>query len=878
MARFPFSKSRKKAPPQLVLAEPMSKAHKILGSTPMSIDSPKPWDDASSGFSGGTGASTVPSYISTEDGSSDHQVAIAPSDDDWANESDILPAILEANGLDSDTDKSFSDMTRSLRKTQSSSTIRSWYDKSKQPIAITQQTSALAMCKGVPSKVHHMLDLESPTDPRMIKKPPVLDFSNLRAASRLSRKGTSQLRTDGTLADDLDSGGRSPSMLHFLPSTGKGRRIQKRSTKDSLLSPTVAEERPRTAGSGQRRGSSTREIPSLYDHYEQMTLRQLMHSENAEKRNEEEEDLMVEEEDRPLQSQTSNQDSYQALGGSPEVFWMNDSVPTTPQTPFTTGLTPAAAQQRSNSVASKLTTGSRRSKSSNPVERPNLKETSMLMLSDSEDDPETTPSQKLQKSLTRDSISSQHTSTASLSPRTVSRSQSSRAPSQASEHRPIRNSKRASFASANTYITIPSNSRLSTDTAIRVPVDSRSSTPYTDSGPSCRASLMSNLSSPSVFQNSNNYIQEATAVIMVAGRRPSRVEYGEDDTPETTASPSASLPQISTTQPSLPPSLSQTAPEQLTPPLSPTSVDFYIQSARSSIDGTGSQNRYMAVTRQEEMLLSALRQKKKQHNKKKSVGMTEDRPRNLTQESLNETEEDEESAKGRPPETMFDFGFPAPPTARKPSHVDNAINTSASMSSLASTTTTDRISQDSLYGDHENVADTRVSSLAPAPSNQPPLKGILKRPSLQHQEPEQQDVLLFLDNLEPEPSPDMTDFSEFGYLGMPSLQSEHSDPLGSNSPLRYSTPSQIFASSSKPVSDGKRVDRSYRSPSAMASVPEDGELEHQEKDIPRPDSPISPDAFPAVPQIRTTLSSMARLSAVGPAPMINEPGWWGDDD
>jgi hypothetical protein len=66
----------------------------------------------------------------------------------------------------------------------------------------------------------------------------------------------------------------------------------------------------------------------------------------------------------------------------------------------------------------------------------------------------------------------------------------------------------------------------------------------------------------------------------------------------------------------------------------------------------------------------------------------------------------------------------------------------------------------------------------------------------------------------------------------------------------------------------------------MQGFDEDEEEIGEVKDIPRPDSPISPTSFPTVPEKRTTRVNMARLSAVGPGLLSNagELGWWGDDD
>lgn len=866
MGRFTFAKGRKKLPPQLVIAEPMSKAHKILGSTPISIDSPKSWDDASSGFSGATSNSTAPSYASTEDDYSDHHVAIAPSEDEWTNNSDMLPAILESGGLDSASDRGMSDITQSLRKTQSSSTIRSWYDKSNQSLPTSQQTAAPSMANGVPSKIHKMLDLDSnPIGPQKKKKPPVLDFSNLRSASRLSRKSShGQLRTDGPVSHDMESSLKSPSIMSLMTPTGKSRKIQKRNTKDPMpkdltLSPTFEAGQRSHTTSGRHRGSSMKEAPSLYDHYEQMTMRQMMQDAEIQEGEDGESGGI---------KKGADTEADEEPGVGQDMQWLLDVLPPTSPTAFMKGLTPAAARDRSNSTASKVTTNTKRSKK---LDRPDLQETSMLMLSsDSEEEDEPTPLPQSQTTSPK-----RRPSTDSVSSRTVSRTQSSRAPSQASDCRPMRQSKRTSFAPANTYITIPNSSRLSTDTAIQIGIDSRSSTPYTDAA-SCRTSLISEVSTASALHPSGSYIQEARAVTMLAGRRPSRVEFGEDNSPVASSS-STGLPPIGRRAPTL----GQTQPEELTPPLSPTSVDFYIRSARSSIDGPGSQNRYMAVTRQEEMLLSALRHKK-QHSEDQSVQLSQHPTQRNNIEAFAEdstAEEDEEEDETdsvleteSTADGLFDFGFPIPPTARKQTSFENAITASASMSSFASTATTDKLSQSSI-AETESILDSRQPSLTPAPA-QNPIKGILKKSALQREEPQQQEVILYLDD--DEPSPDLTDFSEFGYLAMSSFQSENPETAPhSSSPVSDTMLTQAY-SPPKSTSDGKRVDRTY--PSPMASVPEDGELECEDDDIPRPDSPISPDAFPAVPQIRTTLGSMARLSAVGSSPMMTEPGWWGDDD
>ncbi|OAA52367.1 hypothetical protein BBO_00208 [Beauveria brongniartii RCEF 3172] len=846
MARFTFVKGRKKSPPQLLIAEPLSKAHKILGSTPISIDSSKPWDDASSGFSGGTATS----YTSTEDDSSDVHVAIAPSEDEWTSDSDMLPAIFESSGLESDSDRGTNKMTRGLRETQSSSTIRLRYDI---------PPPAPVMSKGVPSKIHKMLDLENySNDPKLKKKPPMLDFSNLRNASRLSRKAShSQQRTDETVANDVGSFNRSPSTS--LTPNGKSQKIHKRDTKDEMPSPAVGESQHTHMMGGKHRGNLMKEAPSLYYHYEQMTLRQLRKKaetlEGEQQRNEE------------AMEEASTEDDEETEAGQ-NLPWLHDILPPTPQTAFMTGLTPAAFRDRSNSTASEVTASTKPSKT---IARPDLQETSMLMLSsDSEEDDGPVlvlHSQTNQKC---------HLPT-TVATRTTSNTQPSRAPSQASDYRPTHRSKKASFASANTYITFPNTRRLSTDTSVSRRSGSKSSTLFNDAT-SLRTSLMSNVSNMSTLRSSANYIQEARAVTMLAGRGPSRVECDLESSPDA-ATPLTNLPAAKKL-----PTPANTPPEELTPPLSPTSVDFFLRSARSSVDDSGSHNRYMAVTRQEEMLLSAWRNKQ-QHDKERpseapqqpaegcnTLGLT----RASTAEEVEVDETDSvSSAEISAVEAMIEFGFPAPPSTRKKPFFQNALAASASQSRRASTATTDQLSHSST-ADTDSIVDSIQPSLTPALTAETPLKGMMKS-SHRREESEQQEMTLYLDDTKS--NPDITDFSEFGYLTMPSLQSgRDKTSLHLSSSVSETMRIQSSSSHTMATSKTKQLDCVRSSPSAMVSVPEDGEPKYEYEDTPRPDSPVSPDIFPTVPQLRTTPTNLARLSAVGSSPMMNELGWWGDDD
>ncbi|TQV97482.1 hypothetical protein IF1G_03225 [Cordyceps javanica] len=618
MARFSFVKARKKESPQPNFAKPMSKAHKILGSTPISIDSLQPWDDVSSGFSGRI-SNTTPSYAYSEDDSSDYHVAIASSDYDSSNDSEIRLAALESSSLGSGSEDSMGDATHGPRKTQSTSTIRSWYDTSKESSPTSQQPQATSTVRGVPPKIHKMLDLESsPTAPKPKKKPPMLDFSNLRGSSRLSRKAPNgPTQSDSTIAKEFESP-TVESPLSLAAPIGKPRKTHKRSTKDGAPSSDLKETHSTTVERRHRTGS-TKEAPSLYDHYEQMTIRQLMH-----------EDQKLKEEqqnDHGTKQQGTNTDDNEEPWTAQDSPWLQDTLPPTPQTAFMIGLTPAASHKRTNSAGSKMIANT---KQSTTLGTSDLQATSMLMLSsDSEDDNE--PTSLLPRWTT--SLNN-HSPSASgplpLPPRVSSR---------ASDHRPMRHSNKPSFASVNTYSTFLSNSRLSTATAIDANFES--SMPYTSDFLS-RTSSISDASRASALQPSANYVHEARAVNMLVGRRPMTVDNGEKNSPEELSSSSSLSPAARKAL-----NLSQTPPEELTPPLSPTSVDFFLRSARSSVDGSGSQSRYMAVTRKEQMLLSALRNNK-QYGKEQSFNTLQQCDQNSSTETLTtastseEVEEDEE--------------------------------------------------------------------------------------------------------------------------------------------------------------------------------------------------------------------------------------------
>lgn len=870
MGKFGFTKGRKKAPAQLAVMEPLSKAHKILGSTPLNIDSPKIWDDGSSSFSTAT-VSTIPSYTGTEDDyDSDHEVAIARSDGDWAD-SDILPAITEASSLDDINEYTRGEVNGVLRKSQSSSTIKSWYDKSKQPLSISQQTSSLAMAKGLQADPRSPTSPDGIVDSKAKKKPARLDFSSLTSNRRLSRKNSlPQLHTDGTIVGAPDSNLRSPSIRSLLSPTGdrhrESRRIQKRLTKERIQSPISEAPRPATSGTSGTSGtnstrvgtSSSKDVPSLYDHYEQMMDRQFMLEESDS------------EEDEPPEVTNSQQQNSRA---EEDVQWSHDSLPATPRTAYMAKPTSTSPGQRSQHTPSPQNKSIRASKTVQPVD---LQSNSVLMLdSDSESEEEAPPPQR--------SFSRQSGQIPSSASRTSTQKPPSRVSQNMADHRASRSSKRASFAPANTYITIP-NSENANEERVMSPTDSRSSTPFGSNSvaPSCRTSLMSNYS----VHSTGEYIHEAKVIRMLPAHRPARVTVDDNDGAAGRGRRSKPL-EI----PSIPEDASDT--DQSSPSVSPTSMEFFLRSAHSSLDGSAMQGRIMAVSREEELLLESLRYKQREAQEKAAMEAEAAKARTM-QTNSHSNEEDGTTGTGADVQNgtdeNLDFEFPAPPAFNRESF-GNSLMRAASHRTKSSgspdKSPIDRINEEDSASNHSS------SKVSASPPRLAPLKSILKKSS---SEPgtlaPQEDILLYMD--EPEPSPDLDDFSEFDYLApqtfepqsfevqtpeTPVFEPQSEDDIEFLPSTRYGDPPLPTNRFSGGIKDsmraGARSGSLVRSPSAMATVPEDGEME-ETTDVPRPDSPISPDSFPSVPEVRTTLSTMARLSAVGHAP--SEPGWWGDDD
>lgn len=894
MGRFSFPKPgrKKQQAPQVTVTEPMSKAHRILGSTPLNIDGPKTWDHTSSHSVSVKVAETSPSSYGDSSWQADERAGNATSEEQWGDESDGVPPRLQRNVIGSDDDDS-----SMLRTRQSSSTIKSWYDRSTQPLTISHQTSSSSMSKGM-SKAHRMLDMDnSHNTVKPKKKPTKLDLTSLGR----SRSGKTPAYEH---PDSRDSDGvlRSPSIrTPGTPTSGrKHRKLQKRPTEESLRSPEITDGfRPTTSGSARAgANNSNNGLHNLYDHYEQMSLRQLMDLETHD-------DFVLEKENyseaaqtiQPLQPaprewHTQREEPESTTGPAlepileptleashlePGFDFLQCQPPQTARTEASNKSEQASSGDYAASISSRHTRTSRASKHTDrSMQESDLQEKSVLLLSsDSEDDSYVEP-----PNMSPTSVSTWRPSVAEDDITPMERF-SSATLSQASvltERRVSRASKRTSFAPTGLYAQPPVHQAPLSNLDPRGSVTSFMN-PFNGPLTPSRGSTMSgsSVSTATTWQTRPGYaVQGTRAVAGLPVQAPSECESEHASEPETDSSQTDTsvLQDPATT-------------DQPTPPLSPTSVDFYMRSAHSSIDGPGSQNRIMAVSRQEEMLLAALRQKR-QIMREEPIAEVVDEDEEVLPPTARRNPTKGHRSKGSGATVAsegFDFDFfPAPPKTeiRKTTQKIPEIVTPEQRESIGSNA-----------GPYARYSSIAGPILSPSPTRPLPKKGILKNANHESAEQPGEHILLYLDRPvdpgmsldEPEPSPDLSDFVEYD----DPASDDGRRTLDSFLPVPKARRSRDL-SSQRRTSSGRMQPHPSQSHGPRhdsiktACIAE--EVEDDDSDgslltageVARADSPISPDSFPAVPPTRMTLNKLARLSAVGPGTLGAGPGWWGDSD
>jgi hypothetical protein len=318
-------------------------------------------------------------------------------------------------------------------------------------------------------------------------------------------------------------------------------------------------------------------------------------------------------------------------------------------------------------------------------------------------------------------------------------------------------------------------------------------------------------------------------------------------------------------------------------------------STASSIGGSESNGRFIAVTRQEEVLLAALRIKRARM-REKMIAESKDGQHEAT------------DAEGTPlhhpqPQHRYDQrtlqqlqnapSQPLPdPPSRHRSSSESRRSSSRQMSRHSSLNTV-RLAPLAEQPRGEQQAEQQPSpSARPAPAPRYTNSSIL--------EDGQERVLLYMDHPVGkmnaidlgEPSPDLSDYLNFDEF--PSVTSDAGSASGSGKSQAPSARSvvQLHETALFPaVPQGRRRSHMNSLPKAPSSsqrqkvddihvrILEDGNdassSAPDENDIPRPDSPISPVVDLPLPTSQLPKKKQVRLSAVGYRPM--EAGLWGDD-
>lgn len=696
--KFPLPHRRSKKQPSqeiLSISAPMTnKAQKLLGSAEISIDNASPtspvdkskvWETHSA-LSGVSGISVTISETTTAAsalGTAESTITPGTSSRSkaaWDQESDIIPRDLGLNtssaarsqALDITTDAS------SLRRRRSSSTIVSYYDKTKLPLSISQQTSNSAMAKGYPGKAAERLDTKASevldmTCPRPAPKPPTmhkkkpsrLDLSHLlpsSASSRLSRfsqKGKDNVNM--VLGSDLFT--RSPSVMSTPPAVSPSgfepkpekAKLRRKLTKESLRSlqhntgwNSVSSETNSTTTSLRKRATDTGNLNHLYEHYEKTSIRDTVDNDecdgipsrqpsdagsHADSNTASRKNIR---QSAPLPSSPSaNKSRHQVSPSFSSVSWRPFPAYSPDETCGPIAENPRASATSSNmmspvgdysaSVSSRHTRTSRASKTTESFADFDPNATSVLSLSsDSEDDdldpPRTAAS--IPSVGSRDSgVSSidhrrrpSNTSSISLDP---ARSQAkSRFRSSLGTQAPFLAIPEDDGAGASPLMVNPRSSSLSsaiTNSSPRPSVSTVASSVRSQARLS-QASMSTADSAPTHFSrprpsakaSSPNQTHEIRHVAMLQSRTATPVQRQQETVTEKHQSPSTRLPASPIVKQPAPatglPNLESTVGDQYEPKIEQGGPILTLSGADAAPD-----ERFISVTRQEEMLLAAMR-------------------------------------------------------------------------------------------------------------------------------------------------------------------------------------------------------------------------------------------------------------------------------
>ncbi|KAK3381081.1 hypothetical protein B0H63DRAFT_396829 [Podospora didyma] len=911
---------------------PLTKAQKILGTGEISIDSPAlsvdskwTWDTRSgSGISISISEAT-PSH--TDGGNTglgiSHGDTAASSprsprpERRWEDESEIIP-----RGINHQTDAS------SLRRRQSSSTITSYYDKTKQPLSISQQTSNSAMAKGLPTKAQALLDMDGLAESQAKKKKPSrLDLSALIPRSKFSRHLKPDAHKGPVLGADMLT--KSPSVMSDSPVTSPSPTQQKnikkpkrKPTKESLRETSPLAEShtvppiPQYSGTGRqhRATKSTVDLYNLYDHYEQRSFADVLEKDiygtpSPGLESPLDRQTPPYQTPSPISSERAAYLSPFASNGIRAPYSSKQASPLGGPSELTLAgvLSPSSLISPHADSASISSRHTRTSKASKRTDRSltdiDLQQNSMLTLSSDSEDDGYEPSSKSSLAVPPALSDGQASPT---SPRSAISQRSATAPPQ--DYGRPKLPKRTSFATNPQFLPIPEGSAPSSPPKISARSSSLLSNSAAKKMPPSVSHQISRLSINTTSTSRTVSYGTMQSVSMHDAKAISMVPRTSPANQINWSSPSDKAPFDSFPSPpnnrANRPSIASNASEQPTPPLSPTSVDFYLQSQRTSVAASDrgsvrsgrslgstakggrrgstassaqdtNSGRFMAVTRQEELLLAALRMKRARMREDIIAEFEEDIDREdhqLERETTNES-------------SVYSSG----------------MSRQSSMSTM------------------RNIETGAMSlSVRPHQQSQMRLSGGSTEKSRVGKGKGRGQILLMMDRPKDhaeldtaEPSPDLSDFMDFddGSEGLDFPMPYSSRPADPGTGSRKSSTSSSTRSGSVSSSHGRtatqpppptvrvkarrhedsgpRLDSDEISPrntsrrdknkrdmsQGIPEAPEEDE-DDMAADVPRPDSPISPDAFPMPQSIAR--KKQVRLSAVGNYKPNVEAGWWDD--
>lgn len=936
---------------------PLTKAQKILGTPELNVDTPLPkehskfWENRSnSGISISISESTAAFTNETGFGRRDEREAgrgVGGRHAQWEDESAIIPRGHNVTGPRGDAAHDTITAASSVRRQRSSSTINTYYDKSKVPLSISQQTASSAMAKGLPGKASALLDMDGTynVQPNSQKKSPLrLDLSYLipRNMSSKHSTGPNDVPKDLVLGPDLVT--RSPSFMSASPDTASPhshqeghRKPRKKLTLESLRrhrqDPITNMDTPKM-----RTASSVNELHNLYEHYEQRSFEEMAGAESAGATTGAgsprwESSLPSASGGKEFLSPYSNSASRTNLTSRDGS--KRSSQASGVETATTSLMTPSSLKSRPTDSASVSSRHTRTSKASKRTDRSmtdfDLRQNSVLSLSsDSEDEYDDCPGTSVSSVPRRQSDS--QPSPASPDLNSFPRPPSPPAVDANSMDLPFRH---AGASPSNSHTQFAPREGPASDQGVIQPGMAARKSPL--SGPS------GEVQKAGISRSSPASTAAARSATKSGGASSARRDSASQEFRQIALIPAQGSRYHRNAQPqgASKKGTRLSGASDRSRPLSPTSVDFYLQSRHNSmafdsgsirsgksvgtigsasmrssiastIVGEERDGRFIAVTRQEEMLLAALRQRRARMRDEIAAEFGEEQsdPTDcedvIIQHPQSQDRYDQRTLRLRQSSSK--------PTMKRLSGESKRL--SSRQLSRNSSFSTVRLASlpEQPYGEQQQL---QPASRAPSSST---LRNSSSNASGRHSRKSEQ-ILLYLRHpsgeMDPadiaEPSLDLDDFSDFDYLagdiaatgtiseaGSASLSGSASAKSQTSSQPRRAglSPAVSARNSQSTIIKGKSTTQRNPPPGSnhdqQARGAEGGRLRFledgfagvrssssssacrkEEVDIPRPDSPISPAVDLPTPVSELPRKKQVRLSAVGYHPM--ETSLWGDD-